>query len=123
MTPSASRGHAGGAHGGSGSRRDLYLMEKMHPEEPTACVSPAGSAARAGRGNGQGAARKSRSPFSPPPPPEAAGAGEERREHPSKAGGAGSRSPPPPHGGDVAPAHGKVGWRGRVKRCRGCGLC
>lgn len=120
MTPSASRGNADGTHGGSsgGSRRDLYLMEKIHPEEAVSSASSsvgAAAAARVGGGRERGgAAGKSSSPSSPPLPPKGGNGvrAEGRRDHPPKARGDGLVSPPPPHGGVEVPAHGKVGGLG-----------
>ncbi len=76
MTPSASRGGAeaavAAAHSNSGSlsggsRRDLYLMEKIHPEDPAGIG--AGGRGRAGAGSSS----------TPPPPPRRGG---DDRRHP-----------------------------------------
>lgn len=117
MTPSASRGHhTGEAHSGSNvSRRDLYLMEKIHPEDATtAGNSFPGAAARTGRGDGRGSAGKAGSPSPLPPPPEAGGP--EQRRHRSQGGNDESLSPPLPQGGVAAVVPGKVG-QGRQGWC------
>ena len=119
MTPSASRGGAEAAsHGNSGilsagSRRDLYLMDKIHPEDPAA------AAVRAGKGTGGRGRAGAGSSSTPPPPPRRGGDGRQQPPHPQsivypepgrQGSGDGSSAPQP-----QSPPREGAGFPGKVR--------
>ncbi|CAB1117848.1 unnamed protein product [Ectocarpus sp. CCAP 1310/34] len=90
MTPSLSRGGTD-APGARGSRRDLYLMDKLYPENPNLAAT-AGSATASVAAGARGAQRHQGSIGYPMP-------GDVRDD---------TRSPPPQYGNAATGFHGQV---------------